>query len=136
MPREIQTGDPVTWTETSGTFGGTFNFKSKEGKVLEIEGSTAVVQYKNGRKTHVSLSNLRHADDRNHLTELFLGPADADKPKDPEDVARSVVSYLAGENKCHFCGVPTEGECAFDRDMNPYIDPKPCCGEHGCAEDV
>jgi len=40
------------------------------------------------------------------------------------------------EPGCHICGVCTDGECAFDKDMNPHHEPRPCCGNHGCAGDV
>ena len=42
------------------------------------------------------------------------------------------------EEGCHLCGVPTDGECEFDLDMNPHriTGPRSCCGQHQCAEDV
>ena len=39
-------------------------------------------------------------------------------------------------NKCHICGCYTELKCAFDEEMNPYSNPRPCCGCGTCAEDV
>jgi hypothetical protein len=39
-------------------------------------------------------------------------------------------------DKCHICDIHTDGECDFDKDMNPYSDPSPCCGCHSCAEDT
>ena len=39
-------------------------------------------------------------------------------------------------NKCHCCSVHTDDVCSFDVEMNPYSNPRPCCGSHGCAEDV
>lgn len=44
--------------------------------------------------------------------------------------------YGEGEGFCHLCGTPTELECTFDKEMNPFSEPFNCCGCGSCAEDV
>ena len=41
-----------------------------------------------------------------------------------------------GEGFCHLCGIATELECTFDKEMNPFSEPASCCGCGSCAEDV
>lgn len=51
----------------------------------------------------------------------------------PENRPKIVIDP---SHTCHMCGCYTEGECAFDLEMNPYSTPDPCCGSHQCAHDV
>jgi hypothetical protein len=40
------------------------------------------------------------------------------------------------EGVCHLCGCHTDLTCKFDKEMNPWSEPRPCCGCGTCAEDV
>lgn len=46
------------------------------------------------------------------------------------------LSETDPEHCCHLCGCYTELKCTFDKEMNPYSEPSPCCGCGSCAEDV
>jgi len=53
-----------------------------------------------------------------------------------ESIVKETVDSDDGTDKCHCCHVYTSKTCAFDEEMNPHSNPRPCCGSHGCAEDV
>lgn len=69
--KPIEVGTKVSWTSASSS-GNSFNFKSLEGRVLELNenGTAAYVQKGNGRKEWIHLSRLRNASSKNELTEM------------------------------------------------------------------
>lgn len=68
--RTFKVGDPVSWTEIRRQGIG-FRFSSKEGNVTKVTEATCEVRYKNGRRTHVPTSMLRHEDEESTLTQAF-----------------------------------------------------------------
>jgi hypothetical protein len=69
----MEVGDMVSWTHIQDR-GSSIVLRSWEGKIVEITGEVAVVKrLKSGRRYTLPLNRLRPADQRNELTEHFLG---------------------------------------------------------------
>ncbi len=72
MSEQISIGDEVQWTHIRQN-GSSIHMSAMEGKVVEINGLTAVVkQAKSGRKYTVMVARLRSMDQMNELTELVM----------------------------------------------------------------
>lgn len=64
-------GDRVTWTHSSSN-GSSWRFHTREGKVLEVQGNSVLLQMRNGRKCWQHVSRLTKAGETTELTKAFM----------------------------------------------------------------
>ena len=67
----LQVGDRVTWCH-AGASGKSIIFSTRNGKITNINGSTAVVQMRNGRSQLLPIKRLRRAGETTELTEMLI----------------------------------------------------------------
>ena len=76
LPEPLKPGDPVSFTLVKRS-GSSLRFSSREGTLVRIDGVTAQVKAKNGRRLWVNTADLRRVGQQNALTTAFLKMADA-----------------------------------------------------------
>ena len=70
----FEVGDDVTWTRRKRS-GRTLTFTAMEAKVIElseVNPEIVMCKYRNGKKVRIHTSRLRHASQRNELTDMVL----------------------------------------------------------------